>query len=102
MSEEKHPQITALWRQILEKTDGILPQEAVTKWLPRIVPITQNGSELVLAVPDAFTKQFIEQRYLVLLSDAAHAALDAAYTFRLVVDPSTAPNSPAPRAHASS
>ena len=102
MSEEKHPQITALWRQILEKTDGILPQEAVTKWLPRIVPITQNGSELVLAVPDAFTKQFIEQRYLVLLSDAAHAALDAAYTFRLVVDPSPAPKSPAPREHASS
>lgn len=91
MSDEKHPPVAALWRQILEKTDGILPQEAVTKWLPRIVPLAQNGNELVLAVTDAFTKQYIEQRYLVLLSDAAHAALDAAYTFRLVVDASVVP-----------
>ncbi|EKU71144.1 chromosomal replication initiator protein DnaA [Selenomonas sp. F0473] len=93
--EEKHPPVAALWRQILEKTDGILPQEAVTNWLPRIAPVTLDENELVLAVPDTFTKQFIERRYLVLLSDAAHEALGTSYTFRLIIDPSAAKFAPA-------
>ena len=91
MSEEKHPPVTALWRQILEKTDGILPQEAVKQWISRIVPVSLEEHELVLAVQDAFTKQYIEPRYLTLLGDAVHQALGAGYTIRLVVDVAAAP-----------
>ena len=85
MSEEKN--LTSLWQKVLKETDGILPKEAIKQWILRIVPISLENNELVLAVADEFTKQYIEPRYLVLLGDAVHQALGAKYKITLIVAP---------------
>lgn len=86
MSEEQTPAIVAMWQKVLKKTDGIIPKDAVKQWISRIVPVTADKNELVLAVADVFTKQYIEPRYLVLLGDAVQQALGADYAVRLIVD----------------
>jgi len=86
MSEEMTPAIESQWQKILEKTDGIIPKDAVKQWISRIVPVSIDGNELVLAVADSFTKQYIEPRYLVLLEDAVQHALGAPYMITLIVD----------------
>ena len=86
MSEEMTPAIELQWQKILEKTDGIIPKDAVKQWISRIVPVSLDGNELVLAVADSFTKQYIEPRYLVLLEDAVQHALGAPYMITLIVD----------------
>ena len=82
--------IQSQWKKVIEKTDGIIPKDAVKQWISRIVPISLNKHELVLAVADAFTKQYIEPRYLVLLGDAVQQALGAGYTITLIVDAAAA------------
>ena len=96
MSVEKPQPMDALWKKVLEKTDGILPKEAVKQWISRIVPISAQQNELILAVADAFTKQYIEPRYLALLGDAVQQALGAGYTIRLIVDAAAASPKEAP------
>ena len=90
MPEETTPTIESLWQKVLEKTDGILPKDAVKQWISRIVPVSLDNNELILAVTDAFTKQYIEPRYLVLLGDAVQHALGAPHTITLIVDPDAA------------
>jgi chromosomal replication initiator protein dnaA len=86
MAVEKNLPLEPLWQKVLAKTDGILPKDAVNQWISRIMPVALENGELVLAVRDTFTKQYIEPRYLALLGDAVHQALGADYTIRLVVD----------------
>ena len=86
MVVEKNLPLEPLWQKVLAKTDGILPKDAVNQWISRIMPVALENGELVLAVRDTFTKQYIEPRYLALLGDAVHQALGADYTIRLVVD----------------
>ena len=86
MSEAEHPSLMMRWQQILSCADGILPPEAITKWISRITPISLQDQQLTLAVADVFTKEYIEPRYLVLLGDAVRQSLGDAYSIRLVVD----------------
>ena len=91
MSEEKSLPIEHIWQKVLEKADGIIPKDAVKQWISRIVPSALKNNELILAVQDVFTKQYIEPRYLALLGDAVQKALGAGYTVRLVVNAAAAP-----------
>ena len=84
MSEEKSLPIEHIWQKVLEKADGIIPKDAVKQWISRIVPSALKNNELILAVQDVFTKQYIEPRYLALLGDAVQKALGAGYTVRLI------------------
>ena len=75
MAVEKNLPLEPLWQKVLAKTDGILPKDAVNQWISRIMPVALENGELVLAVRDTFTKQYIEPRYLALLGDAVHRGL---------------------------
>ena len=75
MAVEKNLPLEPLWQKVLAKTDGILPKDAVNQWISRIMPVALENGELVLAVRDTFTKQYIEPRYLALLGDAVHRRL---------------------------
>ena len=90
MSEEKTPSLERQWKKVLDKTDGIIPKDAIKQWISRIAPVSAEQNELTLAVADTFTKQYIEPRYLVLLGDAVKQALGAGYTVTLIVDPAAA------------
>ena len=90
MSVEQTAALAQEWQKVLEKTVGIIHEDAVKKWIAPMIPVALENKELVLAVDTIFTKQYIEQRYLVLLGDAVQQALGAGYTFKIIVDPAIA------------
>ena len=97
MSVEQTPALAQEWQKVLEKTVGIIHEDAVKKWIAPMIPVSLEKKELILAVDTIFNKQYIEQRYLVLFGDAVQQALGAGYTFKIIVDSTiAAPKKDAP------
>ena len=88
MSEEKN--LAALWQKVLDKTSGIIHEDAVKKWILPIVPISLKDKKLLLAVGEDIQKQYVESRLGALFSDVIQKALGAGYTFRIIIDPAAA------------
>jgi len=87
MPEEMLPSIDVQWQKVLEKTDGIIHEDAVRKWILPTVPVSLSQNELILAVEENFQKQYIESRLGALFGDVVQQALGSGYTFRVVIDP---------------
>ena len=90
MSVDKTASIEMQWQKVLEKTDGIIHEDAVKKWIQPTIPISLENNELLLAVEEDFQKQYIESRLGALFGDVVQQALGAGYTFRVIVDPMAA------------
>ena len=86
MSVEQTPAIEHLWENVLKKTDGIIHEEVVKKWIAPMVPVSLSDREIVLAVNEPFAKQYVESRLGVLFGDVVQQALGAGYTFKIIVD----------------
>ena len=56
MSEEKN--LAVLWQTVLDKTSGIIHEDAVKKWILPIVPVSLKDKELLLAVGEDIQKQY--------------------------------------------
>jgi chromosomal replication initiator protein len=56
-----HDDAAAIWTACLESLDGAGSTHKA--WLAQIRPVAVSGDTLVLAVPDEFVKEWIEQRY---------------------------------------
>jgi chromosomal replication initiator protein len=56
-----HDDAAAIWTACLESLDGAGSTHKA--WLNQIRPVAVSGDTLVLAVPDEFVKEWIEQRY---------------------------------------
>jgi chromosomal replication initiator protein len=59
--EGLHDDAAAIWTACLESLDGAGSTHKA--WLAQIRPVAVAGDTLVLAVPDEFVKEWIEQRY---------------------------------------
>ena len=88
MSEEKN--LADLWQKVLDKTSGIIHEDAVKKWILPIVPVSLKDKELLLAVGEDIQKQYVESRLGALFGDVIQKALGAGYTFRIIIDPAAA------------
>ena len=69
MPEAMLPSIDVQWQKVLEKTDGIIHEDAVRKWILPTVPVSLSQNELILAVEENFQKQYIESRLGALFGD---------------------------------
>ena len=96
MSEEKN--LADLWQKVLDKTSGIIHEDAVKKWILPIVPVSLNDKELLLAVGEDIQKQYVESRLGALFGDVIQKALGAGYTFRIIIDPAAASQKEPPAA----
>ena len=76
--EGLHDDAAAIWNACLESLDGAGSTHKA--WLAQIRPVAVSGDTLVLAVPDDFVKEWIEQRYAptVVAALGASAADDRA------------------------
>ena len=61
MAEELHEDAAAIWATCLESLDNLGSTHKA--WLAQTRPVAVIGDTLVLAVPDEFVKDWIEQRY---------------------------------------
>ena len=61
MVEGFHDDAAAIWNACLESLDSAGSTHKA--WLAQVRPVAVAGDTLVLAVPDDFVKEWIEQRY---------------------------------------
>jgi chromosomal replication initiator protein len=83
----------ALWTEVSGRLRSALNESAYRTWFSDVRPVELNGTELVVAVPNNFTREWIETHFLSLVSSAvsdATGTTDAAVRF--AVDESLAPS----------
>jgi chromosomal replication initiator protein len=89
LDDAVHEDAAALWTTCLESLDGAGSTHKA--WLAQTKPVSIVGDTLVLAVPDEFVKEWVEQRYapnvLAALSRVAGRPLTIRVTVRPVDDP---------------
>ncbi|MGQ0549395.1 MAG: chromosomal replication initiator protein DnaA [Armatimonadota bacterium] len=66
---------TTLWTEVLRRIEGHLNKPTLESFLKVIRPIGLQGDTFVLAVPNRFARDWIEQRLLVTVRGALSAAI---------------------------
>jgi chromosomal replication initiator protein len=61
VAEELHQDAAAIWAACLDSLEGSASTHKA--WLAQTRPVAVVGDTLVLAVPDEFVKEWVEQRY---------------------------------------
>jgi len=86
VAEDLHDDAAAIWTTCLESLDGAGSTHKA--WLAQTRPVSVVGDTLVLAVPDEFVKEWVEQRYaptvLAALARTAGRSLNIRVTVREV------------------
>lgn len=52
-----------LWQAVLGQMELILSKASFTTWLKNTAVISQNSNEIVIGVPNGFTKEWLENKY---------------------------------------
>ena len=63
-------QLKNLWQQVLSKTREYLSENAVSKWIEPLKPVSLEKNVLTLATNDELQRQWVEDRYLSKLEEA--------------------------------
>ena len=85
MVEGFHDDAAAIWTACLESLDGAGSTHKA--WLAQIRPVALSGDTLVLAVPDEFVKEWIEQRYAPTVVTALGRVAGRPLDIRVTVGP---------------
>ena len=80
-----HDDAAAIWTACLESLDGAGSTHKA--WLAQIRPVAVSGDTLVLAVPDEFVKEWIEQRYASTVVTALGQVAGRPLDIRVTVGP---------------
>ncbi len=75
-----------LWTEVSGRLKGALNEASFRTWLTAIAPVEIDGAELVVAVPNNFTREWIETHFADLIDAAAKDAGGADLTVRFEVD----------------
>src|SRR4029453_2712136 len=81
-----HDDAAAIWTACLESLDGA-GWSTHKPWLAQIRPVAVSGDTLVLAVPDEFVKEWIEQRYAPTVVSALGQVAGRSLGIRVTVGP---------------
>ena len=85
MVEGFHDDAPAIWTACLESLDGAGSTHKA--WLAQIRPVALAGDTMVLAVPDEFVKEWIEQRYAPTVTNALARVAGRPLDIRVTVGP---------------
>ncbi|HEX3256256.1 MAG TPA: DnaA/Hda family protein, partial [Gaiellaceae bacterium] len=89
----------SLWAEVSNRLRDALNESTFTTWFADTEPIELSGERFVLAVPNDFTRTWIEDHFLDLIQAAIRETLESERTVRLAVrevDPSPQPDQVAP------
>jgi chromosomal replication initiator protein len=80
-----HDDAAAIWTACLESLDGAGSTHKA--WLAQVRPVAVAGDTLVLAVPDEFVKEWIEQRYAPTVTATLARVMGRPLDIRVTVGP---------------
>tara|TARA_B110001454_G_scaffold41795_1_gene41085 strand:- start:334 stop:1671 length:1338 start_codon:yes stop_codon:yes gene_type:complete len=75
----------ALWKKIKGELSGQLPAHAISTWFEPIEPITKEGCELILEVPNQFFYDWIESHYRAHLNKALVSVGEGVISTRFII-----------------
>ena len=75
----------ALWKKIKGDLSGQLPAHAISTWFEPIEPITKEGGELILEVPNQFFYDWIESHYRAHLNKALVSVGEGVISTRFII-----------------
>ena len=75
----------ALWKKIKGELSGQLPAHAISTWFEPIEPITKEGCELILEVPNQFFYDWIESHYRAHLNKALVSVGEEGVSTRFII-----------------
>ena len=75
----------ALWKKIKGQLSGQLPAHAISTWFEPIEPITKEGCELILEVPNQFFYDWIESHYRAHLNKALVSVGEGVISTRFII-----------------
>jgi chromosomal replication initiator protein len=70
-------ELDAIWEKSLERIKSQLPAVAYNTWLKNTAPVAIHEGSFVISTPNAFTKQWIEDRHLALIKTAVRETMGA-------------------------
>src|SRR5262245_21072393 len=90
---ERSIELTAetLWTEVAGRLRGALNESTFRTWFGEVTPRELTDDVLVVAVPNNFTREWIEGHFLGLMSAAVRDATGHERRVRLVVDESLSP-----------
>jgi chromosomal replication initiator protein len=85
-----------IWDATLERIATEDQSPSLDGWLRSVRPVSMHNDNVVLACPNDFARQWVEQRFEQVLRRTLSGVLDRALTVSFVTDPATPHQSPAP------
>ena len=80
-------ELEARWERVLEVLRGSIRREQFETWFRRIAALVLDGEQMVLAVHNAFAREWLLDYYKEELVSAAEKALGGRRTLEIRVDP---------------
>lgn len=79
-------QLEPLWEKSINIIKGELSEVSFNTWIKSICPLKLDNSSLILSVPNNFTKEILEARYITLISNAIQMITSKQYNIEFVID----------------
>lgn len=84
------PAAEELWDQVLDDLDGRIDETSRRVWFDGLIPVALEANEITLQVPNAFAKEYIEDRFQPMLLEALAENLGDGATLHMVVGDASA------------
>jgi chromosomal replication initiator protein len=78
--------VSARWKSILENVKGIVNTPTFKTWFEPIKPISLKKNTLTVSVNSPFAKEWLESRYLDLLTKSIQKAINQSSKLKIIVD----------------
>lgn len=84
--------LNSVWENILKDIKGTINTPTYKTWFENINPVSLKKNCLTLSVGSSFAKEWLESRYMNILTSSAEKALNESCKIRIVVDPNISKN----------
>lgn len=75
--------IINIWEAVLELIKSEVTEVSYNTWLKTLTPISVEGNVFTIAAPNDFTKQILQDRYLILINNALNQILDDKFDLKI-------------------
>jgi chromosomal replication initiator protein len=78
--------LTSLWKNVLDNVKGSINAPTLKTWFGPIRPVSFKKNIFTVSVHSIFTKEWIEARYLAILSDSIQKVVDPSAKLKIIVE----------------
>ncbi|MBI5657766.1 MAG: chromosomal replication initiator protein DnaA [Geobacter sp.] len=74
-----------IWQEVQSNIEKVLTPQTFNAWIKPIRYQTLQGSSLVLEVPDSFSREYIKDKYSIMINEALAALTNQNYTLEFAI-----------------